>query len=306
MILIYLVRITIVTCEIVLLPLLLIGILRATRSRLQKRKGPRIFQPFYDFMRLTRKSSAVSEETGPLFKVAPAASLAALLTLALVTPWSGLAAPISGDLILFVFLLAAARMASGLAALDTGTAFGGLGASRESALSILVEPTLILALAAGAIYEGNLTLNALCQPANVRGSSAYVMPLAAAAIWLAAAVETSRMPVEDPTTHLELTMIHEAQMLEYSGPRLALVEYQSALKLTILYGLISQFILNEMAIKSSIARFSGTFGLTIVMVVAAAVMDVFLVRLHWRKLPDLLTFGLAFSLVACLLAALRG
>ncbi len=292
--------------EALVLPLLLVGILRTLRARLQKRTGPRILQPFYDLARLTRKSSSISLETGPVFRTAPAISLTAYLLVALVTPWWGLCAPIRGDLILVIFLLATARMAIGLAAMDTGTAFGGMGASRESMLSIFVEPTMVLALSAAALVSGNLWLNGLAKPSVIAGGSAYVLPLAAAALWLAAAVETSRMPIEDPVTHLELTMIHEAQLLEYSGARLALLEYQSALKLTVLYGLVAQLLLNELVIREPFERWVGTLGLILCLVVAAAILDTLLVRLHWRKLPDLLIFGLAFSLVACLLAALRG
>lgn len=288
------------------MPFLLVGILRSCRSRLQKRRGPRVVQPLYDFLRLARKQTVLSDETGPIFKNAPVVSLTAYGLVALVVPWAGLPAPISADLILFVFLLAAARMATGLAAMDTSTAFGGMGASRESALSIFVEPTLVLALSAVAIYQGSPWLNALIATPVSTGGSAYVLPLAVAAIWICAAAETARMPIEDPVTHLELTMIHEAQLLEYSGPRLALMEYQAGLKLTVYYGLIAQMLINEIVIKTPITRWAATTTIMFCLVVLAAIIDTVLVRLHWRKLPDLLAFGLAFSLVACLLAALKG
>jgi len=189
-----------------------------------------------------------------------------------------------------------------LAAMDTGSAFGGLGASREATISVLVEPTLVLGLAAlglGAHSTDLLTIYSVPASPTVAG-------LVAMALGLAALAELSRMPVDDPTTHLELTMVHEAMILENSGRNLALTELAVALRTCVFLGLAAQTALQVWPTHSALsapARYAVGLVALFVLGAAVAVAEGVLVKLKWRKVPNLLAFATVLSLLAALLAA---
>ena len=225
-----------------LLPPLLVGLLRGTKARLQGRQGPPIWQAYADLLKLARKGETVSETATWLFRAAPLVSLGCLLACAVSVPWLGLPTPLRGDLFLLVYLLAMGKFAVSLAALDPGTTFGALGASREATVGVQAEPALVLGLGALAVTARSSEL-AVLLAARPGAELGALVPLVVVALWLAINAELARMPIDDPTTHLELTMIHEALILENSGRNLAVTELAVGLKLAGLFGLLAQVLL---------------------------------------------------------------
>lgn len=291
--------------HVVVLPFVVVGAIRAGKARLQMRQGPPILQPLHDFLKMMRKGETVSTTTTWVFRAAPLVNMATVIGAALMVPWLGLPAPLDGDLFLLVYLLALGKFAMGLAALDTGSAFGALGASREATVSIQAEPALVLGLTALAVQARSSSLAALLEPG--RGDAlAVLIPLVLVAVALAAVAELARMPVDDPTTHLELTMIHEAMLLDHSGRTLAWVEYATGLKLCVILGLLARIAQVGYPAVDPLAAWLLSLGLIAMGIVLLVVAESTLVRLRWRRIPNLLSFGLAAGLLACLLAALKG
>ncbi|MGW3264363.1 respiratory chain complex I subunit 1 family protein [Streptomyces sp. NPDC001056] len=222
---------------------LLTGWMRLVRARLEGRAGAGVLQPWRDTRKLLRKEPVTPAGTGPAFRAAPALLVATTVVAAALVPLLSTATPVSGhaDLILVVALLALGTLALALAGLDTGTAFGGMGASREMTVAALVEPTILLSVFALSMPAGTTNIPAIVSGAagqSARPASPAGL-LAIAALAVAVLAETGRIPVDNPATHLELTMIHEAMVLEYAGPDLALVELGAQMRLTLLLGLLS-------------------------------------------------------------------
>ena len=220
----------------------LTGLVRLLKARMTGRQGPPLLQPWRDLQRLLRKQPVVAEGTSWLFRLAPVVSLAATLAaLALVPSFAlGMATAQGADLFALAGLLALSRAVTVLAAMDTGTAFGGIGASRETAFAVFAEPALVLVIFTLALLAGTTNLDAI---AGLIGSGALglrvSMALALVALAAVATAETGRVPVDNPATHLELTMVHEAMVLEYSGRHLAMIECAAALKLLLWLSLLA-------------------------------------------------------------------
>src|SRR5579871_2329742 len=243
------------------LPFFLVGLLRMGKARLQNRQGPPLLQPFWDIAKLLRKGETVSKTTTWVFRGAPIVSLAAMIAVALMVPWLGVPSPLPGDLFLVVFLMALGKFVTGLAALDTGSSFGALGASREAAVSLQAEPAMVISLAALAAHARSSAFSIFLAPGQSGSDLIVIVPLVLGALWLAITAELARMPVDDPTTHLELTMIHEALILENSGRNLALVEGAVALKMLVLFGLIGRVLLLACPPLSSALTYLASLGL---------------------------------------------
>jgi formate hydrogenlyase subunit 4 len=288
------------------LPPLLVGLLRLVKARLQGRQGPSIWQPLWDIAKLLRKGETVSETATWAFRWAPLLSLATLIAAALMTPWLGVASPIAGDLFLLVYLLALGKFAAGLAALDTGSSFGALGASREATVSMQTEPALVIALAALAAHAHSSSFAVLLAPEHGGSQLLLVLPLVLVALYLSILADLARMPVDDPTTHLELTMIHEALILENSGRNLALVEYGVALKTAVLFGLLAQVGLLLLPPSSPAIAYAVSVALILAAGAVVAVTEAVLVKLRWRRIPNLLSFALTAAALACLVVAVKG
>src|SRR5712691_10217445 len=228
-------------CALILAPLLL-GIINRTKAVIAGRRGPPLLQPYWDIAKSLRRGAVYGEVTTWLFRLGPVVGLAALAAALLVTPFGGLRAPVSfsGDMIVLVGLLALGRFATVLAALDTGSSFEGMGASREVHFSALAEPAFLLALAVLARVAGAFSLTPIyhAMPPAVWLAALPTLALVSMTLLILALVENSRIPVDDPTTHLELTMIHEVMVLDHSGPDLALIQYAAALKLWLLGALL--------------------------------------------------------------------
>ncbi|HEY3998691.1 MAG TPA: NADH-quinone oxidoreductase subunit H [Candidatus Xenobia bacterium] len=284
------------------LPWLLLGAIRQGKARLGNRLGPPILQPFWDACKFIRKIETVSTTASWAFYAAPALNVAVAVAAALMVPWLGIAPPIGGDLFLLVYLLALGKFFVSLSALDTGSAFGALGASREAAISIQSEPAFVLALAALALHAKSSSLLMLFAPMHRAGPDTVLVVLVVVAVWLGTMADLARMPFDDPTTHLELTMIHEAMVLENSGPNLALMEYAAMLKMTVLLGLVGQLPLMLLPATSPVLRYGlslAALGSGALVVVAA---ESTLVKLRWRRIPNLLSYALLAATLACFLA----
>lgn len=221
---------------------LVLGLIRRLKARMVGRIGPAIVQPWRDLSRLLRKQPVVAEGTSWLFRAAPATGLAAIVAAAALVPSFALrmtTAPLS-DLIAIAGLFALGRATLALAAMDTGTAFGGIGASREMIFAVFAEPAFFLIVFTLSLLAGTTNLDAV---ASVIGSGnlglRISLILALGACVAVALAECGRIPVDNPATHLELTMVHEAMVLEYSGRHLALIELAAALKLLVWMSLIA-------------------------------------------------------------------
>ena len=221
---------------------MLTGLIRKIKARLLRRAGPSVIQPYRDLARLMRKEVVLSESASWLFRVIPYFIFAATWVAASLVPTfrTGLLFSWSADLIALIALLGSARFALALAGLDVGTSFGGIGASREVMIASLAEPAMIMIVFTLALVAGSTQLSTMAgfmeSPAvGLRVS----LGLALIALVMVAIAENARIPVDNPATHLELTMVHEAMVLEYSGRHLALIELSAALKLLLYISLIA-------------------------------------------------------------------
>jgi formate hydrogenlyase subunit 4 len=219
----------------------LVGFIRWTRARLMGRIGPSVWQPWRDLLRLARKQPVLAENASWLFRAAPATAFAATLAAAALVPGFALGmatAPLS-DLLAIIGLLTFARCTLALAGLDTGTAFGGIGAARDMTYATFAEPAMLLVIFTLALLVGTTNLDAIAQMLREAAVGLRVsLGLALVAILAVAIAENGRIPVDNPATHLELTMVHEAMVLEYSARHLALIDWAAALKLLLWMTLI--------------------------------------------------------------------
>lgn len=216
---------------------LLNGLIKSSKAGWQNRQGPGILQPWFDLWKYLSRESVVSQHASWLFRWAPYLYFAAHLAAAGLVPTLAVLSPLSGmgDVILLVGLLALARFALALAALDTASNFGGMGTSRELAFAAMVEPALLIALFALAIPAGSAELGAMVG----EGQLSVARLLALAALFIVAIAETGRIPVDNPDTHLELTMAHEGMLLEYSGRPLGLLLWATHIKQFVILSLLA-------------------------------------------------------------------
>ncbi|MBI1816649.1 MAG: NADH-quinone oxidoreductase subunit H [Deltaproteobacteria bacterium] len=291
-----------------LLPLalapLLLSVINRTKAIVAGRNGQVLLQPYYDLAKLLRKGAVYSHTTTWVFRAGPVVGLAAVIVATTLVPFGGASAAVSfaGDLILFAYLLGLLRFVTVIAALDTGSSFEGMGASREVTFSALAEPALLLALAAVARQTGSLSLTTMY--AGVTGATwthaAPVFALVAGALMVVFLTENARMPVDDPTTHLELTMIHEVMVLDHSGPDLAFIVYGSALKLWVLGVLLVGLVVpihSGNAWADSIVGFAGLLGLAVV----TGIIESSMARWRLTRVPQLLVGACVLSTLALVL-----
>jgi formate hydrogenlyase subunit 4 len=285
---------------------LLIGVMRQVRARLEGRAGAGVTQPWRDLRKLLRRAPATPTGTGWAFRLAPLSLMGTSLVLAAVVPLLTTASPLdpAADLFAVVGLLALGTVTLALAALDTGTAFGGMGASREITILALVEPTILVAVFALSARVGSTNLAAIVtatlhDPLRVASPASL---LAAAALAVVVVAETGRLPVDNPATHLELTMIHEAMVLEYAGTDLALVEWASSMRLTILLGLLASLFLPwGIAGASLVALPLALLAFLVKVVVLGAGLgaaEVFIAKLRLFRVPELLAGSFVLALLA--------
>ena len=286
-------------------PLLRSGI-KKMKATMQTRKGPPLLQGYYDLAKLLRKETVRSETASWVYVLGPRVYFAAAVAATTLVPVLVAAAPLegAGGILGLVGILALGRFALAAAALDTGSPFGGMGSSREMTIAALAEPALMLGLFTSALAAGSLDLGAVVRGALVPG--ALFRPsdiLALAGLFVVLIAETGRIPVDNPATHLELTMIHEAMVLEYSGPDLALVEWASALKeLLYITLLIDLFIPIGIATTTTAAALAVAVaawaGKVLVFAIAITVVETTNAKLRLFRVPELVAVSLGLGFIA--------
>jgi len=291
-----------------LLAPLLSGVINRVEAFFGGRRGVPLFQLYFDLYKLAHKTPVYSRTTTWLFRAGPVIGLAAMLCALALLPFGGRPSFLSfdGDLILLVYLLGLARLAAVLAALDTGSSFEGMGASREVQFAVFAEPAFFLALAALARGGGGLSLSGIFSNLTPAAwlTASPVLTLVTVSLFIVFLAENSRLPVDDPNTHLELTMIHEVMVLDHSGPDLAFIFYGAALKLWVLGGLIACVILPRHS--GSWVVDSGAFILAMFAIAAVVgAIESVMGRLRLLKVPYLLMTALTFSILALIFQAGR-
>jgi formate hydrogenlyase subunit 4 len=293
-------------------PVLALGVINRVKSVWAGRKGPGLMQVAHDLLRLLRKDPVYSDVSTWLFRLSPWVLLAATGIAALISPLVPGFSPVGFqyDFILLAYLFGVGRLMLVLGALDTGSSFEGMGASREAAFSALVEPALFLVIGSLAVVSGHASLRDLVTQGAGGAAPNLVRFLVLVSLFILLQVETARVPVDDPATHLELTMIHEVMVLDHSGPELAAVQYGAALKLVVLAGLISS-ILNPMPSGGSAIQSWG-LGLLLMsgVIVSVALVESGFARLRMRALPlyagtAVILSGISLGLSVCIKGGLQ-
>ncbi len=288
---------------------LLRNLIDKTKAYVGGREGPSWFQPYRDIRKFLSKGAVYSTTTSWVFRAAPVVSLAATLTASALVPFATLPAALHfhGDLLLFIALLAVAKMFVVLAALDTGSPFEGMGASREVTFGALAEPVMLLALAGLCRETGVYSLTDIYRAMGgvewVR--DAHVLLLVAAALFVVSLVENARIPVDDPTTHLELTMIHEVMVLDYSGPDFAFLEMAATFRLWFLSALVVGLMVPVEGLPVWVALPVTLVGMGLMGVLLGAV-ESGMARLRMDRVPDLIFGGAAFAVLSIILDLAEG
>jgi formate hydrogenlyase subunit 4 len=287
---------------------LLVGGLRTLKARLVGRRGPRLLQPYSDLVKLLRKEVVVSTTTSWIFRLTPYVLFSTMVAASLIVPLL-LARPLLdfAGLVLLMYLFVLGTFFLALAGLDAGSAFGGMGASREVAVAALAEPTIMVAILALALRAETSNLGGIVER-FARDPLLAANPghlLAFSALFIVMLAETGRLPVDNPATHLELTMIHEAMVLEYSGRYLALVEWASAMKLFLFMTLLANLFLpwgmpttaSPLTILGGLLVLVGKLG---VLTIALALIETTVAKLRLFRVPELLAGSFALALLSVL------
>ncbi|MBQ7393213.1 MAG: NADH-quinone oxidoreductase subunit H [Lentisphaeria bacterium] len=292
-----------------LLAPLLPGIINRVKAFFAGRRGPSFFQLYYDIAKLLKKGCVYSSTATPILRLAPAAGLAALLAGVLLMPFGMNSSPFAftGDILLFIYLLGFSRISGVLAALDTGSSFEGMGASREMQFSALAEGAFLAVTGFLVILTGKFSLTETLNGFTF-GAWSYsgtAMLLIAAAFFLVMLAESCRVPFDDPETHLELTMIHEAMILDYGGPDLALILYGASLKLWLLASFFVLLILpcGMTSTWLNTAIYFVSVGFTAVMI---GVVESVMARFRFLKVPQFINAATALAVLAIIFMIVFG
>lgn len=285
----------------VLLAPLLPGIINKVKAWVAGRRGPPVLQLYYDLARLWRKGVVLSNLASPGFVAAPAIAWVAVTAAALMVPLgpAGVALSFRGDVLLLIYLLALARFCTAWAALETGSAFEGMGAAREVSYAVLAEAALITAVLSLSVHTGSLTLASMLAPAAGPGAA-----LLGAGLFTVLLAENARVPFDDPNTHLELTMIHEAMILDHSGPPLAVILHGASIKLLLFAVLLTQAVV-PMGRMEPLAAMGVLAAAVLAVTAGVGAVESLMARLAFRRVPLLLTTAFLLCLFA-LLVAWRG
>jgi formate hydrogenlyase subunit 4 len=294
---------------VLLLAPLVSGCIKNWKAKLQNRRGPRIWQPYFDIIKFLRKDMVISEHVSWVFSAAPYVVFVTSLLVGLMVPIITVQAPLGlfGGALAVIGLLALGRFFLALGGLDPASAFGGMGSSREMTLSAIAEPSLVLAIFTVAITAGSTDLSRIV--AEGQGSNLKLLNpahlMAFAALFIVLLAETGRVPVDNPATHLELTMIHEAMLLEYSGRYLAFMEWGASVKQLVLMALlVNIFLPAGLAADGSAASLGlalGVFLLKIFVLSGAVVLvETVNAKLRLFRVPDLLSAAFVLATLALL------
>lgn len=286
---------------IIILPPFLFGVVNRTKAFFAGRTGSPVFQLYYDIFKLFRKGAVYSITTSWIFVAGPMISLSAVLSAAALIPFAGYSSIISfeGDIILFIYLLGLARFFTVLAALDTGSSFEGMGASREVQFAVFVEPALFLSLAALARAAGKISLSDIFSILKINAwvTCTPALFLVVGALFIIFLAENSRIPIDDPNTHLELTMIHEVMVLDHGGIDFAFILYTAAVKFWLLGTLLVSMFLNLHSYGRIVDYALFIIGMILLAVIVGMVESV-LARLRLLKVPHFLIVALTLSILA--------
>ncbi len=289
---------------VMILSPLLLGIIGKTKAFFAGRWGAPLLQPYYDIGKLFQKGNVYSTTTTWIFQAAPIVAMAAVLVSSVFIPLGGLKAPLSfwGDVVLFAYLYALARFFIILAALDTGSSFEGMGASREAAFSCLTEVVLFLNLMILALISKSFVLSQTIEGGLLAGPALF---LAGTSYFLVLLAENARIPVDDPATHLELTMIHEVMVLDHSGWDFAYILYGSAIKLFVLGGLLVNIFIPSHGL-SALAQTAMFLGGMTLLALVIGVVESCMARLRLNRVPQLLVGAFVLALVGLLVVLIKG
>lgn len=281
--------------------LIFIGIVNRTKSLASGRKGPGLIQHLSDYRRLFRKGSVYSTTTSFVFRIAPVAYAASVISALFLLPVGGYSGLLSfnADFVAFAYMLALGRFFSILGALDTGSSFEGMGASRESLYAMLAEPAFFVLMGSFALLTGHTSFEQIFMQLHQLGPISYAFgSLAGFVLVLLAMIENSRLPVDDPKTHLELTMIHEVMILDYSGFDLGLIMYSNSIKFAMYGALISNFFIPaEAPINHVFLFFAAT---QVAFAITVGLIESFMARFRMSHNPQ---FILALTSATMLLFA---
>ncbi|MFZ5640397.1 MAG: respiratory chain complex I subunit 1 family protein [Bacillota bacterium] len=291
---------------ILLLAPLVSGVIKKTKATFQTRRGPGIFQVYLDIYKWFGKDSVVSEHTSWIFTVTPYIYFAAVVVAGLLIPTVTTTLPLSfaGDVIAVVYLFALGRFFMTLAGLDAGSSFGGMAGSREAAVSSIIEPAMMLGVFTVALAAGSTNLSVISK--TFAAGSHALSPahlLAFAALAVVTVAETGRIPVDNPDTHLELTMIHEGMLLEYSGKELALMMWGATVKQLLVYSLLVNIFfpsgiatgLNPAGLALGLAAYLAKI---LAVAIITAVVETSFAKMRFFKVPDLLAGAFMLGLLA--------
>lgn len=289
------------------MPIVVVGTINRVKARWSGRRGPPIFQLAFDLWRLARKTPVYSHVTTPVFRLGPIVVLVTAIASACVVPLVGTTSLVAFpfDFVWFAYVWSFGRVALMLGALDTGSSFEGMGASREATFATLLEPVLFLVAGALCLHSGARSFEAALVP-QLDGPPAVLMWIAAiTALLIVVQVEAARMPIDDPTTHLELTMVHEVMILDHSGRELALLQAGAAVKLYVGVSVVAM-LLNPLAGEGSIAAAGAHLGLCLAIAVAIGMSESLIARLKLRVVPQYIVVALVAAGIALISMLGRG
>lgn len=286
------------------------GVVRKVKARLLRRKGPSVLQPYRDLIRLARKETVLADNASWLFRAVPYLTFAAIWVAAALVPTfaTDLLFSWTADLIAIVALLGSARFFLALAGMDVGTSFGGIGASREVMIASLAEPAMIMIVFSLALLAGSTQLSAIARyMVSPEVGLRVTLGLGLVSLVMVGLAENSRIPIDNPATHLELTMVHEAMVLEYSGRHLALIELAAMLKLLLYLSLIACIFLpwGMTPMRTDWTAYASGAALYVVKIafgcVALAIFETSIAKMRVFRVPTFLGAALMLSLLGALL-----
>lgn len=290
------------------LPFFVVGVINRTKSLWGGRRGPPVWQLLSDVIRLLRKRPVYSTTSTILFRATPWAVLATSLAAGCVAPFLGWRAPagFAFDFVWFAYVWGLGRVALMLGALDTGSAFEGMGASREATFAALLEPAFFLVAGATCLLTHQRSFDAVLLLRATEGVGFVVWAGSIVALFVLVQVESARMPVDDPTTHLELTMVHEVMILDHSGPELAALQVGAAMKLTVGLGLVASLLNPVVGRAGALPTIVVNCILIALLAVAVGTVESLIARLRLRSVPQYIVVALIAGSVALLATTWKG
>lgn len=288
------------------MPFFVLGIIKKTKAFWGARKGVSIFQPFWDFKKLLKKDRVISKTTSWIFVFAPSVVFASTIFAGLLTPMFNAHSVINvaGAFVIFSYVLGLGKFFALISAMDTGSAFEGMGASREACFTTIVEPAFFIILGSIAALCHNMNFDGITQIISASGTfGILIIIMAVVALFVMLLTECSRVPVDDPTTHLELTMIHEVMILDNSGADLALITWASGIKMVILMSLIANLIIPaNLDFGLSLLLYLISF---VIFSIAIGTLESMIARLRMSHVFEFIFVMSSFALVVASLTAVK-